>query len=167
MKKRNLALSALILSQTLTQVTSPAVAASRFDLGGPVLSSASLSIGGTNYRLRIELDGADAFLEGTEMNGVVELVAEDGGKTFIPGTEDSGAMLFQRVIGENGEAKYIGSFCSSSFKDCKEPTQGEKFELTRTGNKSWRATVTTSFVNLADGETKMPVTGEIALQDER
>lgn len=166
MKKRDLALSALVLSQALTQVTSPAFAYSRFDLGGMKLSSSALGIGDKNYFLKLQFQEPNITDETSELIGIVELVAEDGSLVGIPGFADGdGNMLFQRVMDPNGQTKYVGSFCNSSFKDCEEPNQSEKFELTRTEG-SWRASITTNFTSSIDTDDEVMLNvEEILLSD--
>lgn len=145
MRKKDLALSALILSQALTQITGP-VQAHKVNGDRPITLESEVAING-NYKLVLELEPSDED-ESYELLGSAYLVSQqDRRKTLVTGFEDGdGNMIFQRESAQDKQKSYVGLYCSSSFTDCTEFAQGERFKLVYDEkNDAWHVSIRAIF----------------------
>jgi len=172
MRKRNLALSALILSQALTNLTSPLMASVRDDTSDVKLTSA-LSIDGRKFDLVVNLhrdNTAKNHYEDFEFQASASLREVLQNSSYIPGDQDGdGNMIFQLKSSEAGKRVYTGIQCSSSFNDCQEFDAGQSFELMYDSqNKSWSACINTTFATLQESEISQVTVDiqDLALREE-
>ena len=138
MKKKNIALSTLLLSHTLAQLSAPVVAQSYH-----VQLSKNVVINHKPYQLLITL--FENQLKEYEFEGQAKLLGEN--LNAIIGEYDSdGNVVFQKVSQEKNKVFYQGMHCSSSFTDCEEFKNKEKFFLIHDQEKNtWSIEINTVF----------------------
>lgn len=164
MQRKSLALSALILSQSLTQMTTEAFAA---NLESTMkLTSENFSIGGKEYNLVINLAPPEDPEDAYQWQAEAQLNQKDDATAYFDDSGQDGKMIFELKSSEDGKNTYVGSSCSSSFTGCEEFSDTEQFVLIHDqNNNSWHASVKTTFVSYKEGELEADFTVSLNQED--